>query len=223
MSKWLKKQARVNGQGNHDNVISVQCSECQSSSKQTRVNGKTLSVSVWCGLWWCLWCVCLWCTSLWLWLLLWCVSSWLWLWLSSWYVCVCGVVWHVENAPGLYIQNVPVCRHHAHVCFNTCARGAGIHGDVLNVHTGTFLDGHTGFFSVSHTHQTQHQRNVTRRRTEREREKRQRKRREKRRREEGGRRKREEKEEKNSVLTCTRVACTCRRHSFCSFPMKKRT
>ena len=54
--------------------------------------------------------------------------------------------------------------------------------------------------SVRHTphttHQTRHQRNVTRRQTERERERRQRKRREKRRREEGGRRKREKKKEK---------------------------
>ena len=41
-------------------------------------------------------------------------------------VCVCGVVcsvWHAENTV---------------TCRNTCARGAGTHGDVLNVHTGTF-------------------------------------------------------------------------------------
>ena len=43
------------------------------------------------------------------------------------------------------MKNVPVCtfktsrvyRHHAHMCFNMCARGAGTHGYVLNVHTGT--------------------------------------------------------------------------------------
>ena len=31
-----------------------------------------------------------------------------------------------------------VCRHQANMCFNMCARGAGTHDDVLNVHTGTF-------------------------------------------------------------------------------------
>ena len=50
-------------------------------------------------------------------------------------VCVCGVVWHTENTRVLiqdarvYIQNVPVF--------------AATHGDVLNVHTGGVLDGHT--------------------------------------------------------------------------------
>ena len=55
---------------------------------------------------------------------------------------------------------------------NTCARGAGIHGDVLNVHTVTFLNPHTGFstfFSAcrnthkqhEHTHQTHHDHQTT--------------------------------------------------------------
>ena len=56
----------------------------------------------------------------------------------------------------MYVQNLPVLyRHHAHMCFNMCARGAGTHGDVLS--------GHTEFRSVSHTnththvtHTTQH-------------------------------------------------------------------
>ena len=36
------------------------------------------------------------------------------------------------------IQNVPVCTGTTRTCRNTCARGARINGDVLNVHTGTF-------------------------------------------------------------------------------------
>ena len=38
--------------------------------------------------------------------------------------------------PRVYIQHVPVCTGTTRTCLNTCARGAGIHGDVLNVHTG---------------------------------------------------------------------------------------
>ena len=60
------------------------------------------------------------------------------------------------------VQNVPVCTGTTRTCFNTCARGAGMHGDVSNVHTEAFLNPHTGFsrfFSVpqhtnTHTHQT---------------------------------------------------------------------
>ena len=45
-------------------------------------------------------------------------------------------------------------RHHAHTRFNTCARGAGTHGDVLS--------GHTEFRSVSHTNtHTTHTHNTT--------------------------------------------------------------
>ena len=47
------------------------------------------------------------------------------------------------------IQNIPVCTFKTSQCIpaprthvSTCARGAGIHGDVFNKHT--------GFFSVSH-------------------------------------------------------------------------
>ena len=36
----------------------------------------------------------------------------------------------------VYIQNVLVCTGNRPACVSTCARGAGIHGDVLNVHTG---------------------------------------------------------------------------------------
>ena len=42
----------------------------------------------------------------------------------------------------------------------TCSRGAGIHGDVLNVHTEAFLNPHTGFsaffFSVPQRTHTKH-------------------------------------------------------------------
>ena len=54
-------------------------------------------------------------------------------------VCVCGVVWcvwHAETSSCARSKRPRVYRHHAHMCFNTCARGASIHGDVLNVHTG---------------------------------------------------------------------------------------
>ena len=39
----------------------------------------------------------------------------------------------------VYVQNVPVCTGTTRTCFNTCARGAGTNGEVLNVHTETFF------------------------------------------------------------------------------------
>ena len=42
------------------------------------------------------------------------------------------------KVPRVYIQNVPVYAGTTRTCVETCARGAGTHGDVLNVHTGTF-------------------------------------------------------------------------------------
>ena len=36
----------------------------------------------------------------------------------------------------VYIRNVPVCTGTTRTCVETCARGAGTHGDVLNAHTG---------------------------------------------------------------------------------------
>ena len=65
-----------------------------------------------------------------------------------------------SKRPRVWIQNIPVCTGTTRTCFNTCARGASIHGDVLNVHTEAFLKPNTGFstfFSVpqlTHTHQT---------------------------------------------------------------------
>ena len=53
-----------------------------------------------------------------------------------------------------------VYRHHAHTCFNMCARGAGTHGDILNVHTETCLVDTLGFQRATHTH---HDHNTTQR------------------------------------------------------------
>ena len=57
--------------------------------------------------------------------------------------CVCGVVWHAENLR-VCIQNVTVYAGNTRTCFSTCARGARIHGDVLNLHTEGVLYIHTG-------------------------------------------------------------------------------
>ena len=59
-----------------------------------------------------------------------------------------------SKLPRVYVQNFPVCTGTMRTCFNTCARGADIHGDVLNVHTGTFLNPHTGFSTFSDYHNT---------------------------------------------------------------------
>ena len=57
-------------------------------------------------------------------------------------VLLCVVVCHTEKHPcvhskrlRVYVQNVSVCTGTTRTCFSTCARGAGTHGDVLNVHT----------------------------------------------------------------------------------------
>ena len=66
-----------------------------------------------------------------------------------------------SKRPRVCARNVTVCTGTTRTCFNTCARGAGIHGDVLNVHTEAFLKPNTGFpcFSAcrnthKHTFQT---------------------------------------------------------------------
>ena len=66
-------------------------------------------------------------------------------------------------------QNVPVCT--LRTCFNTCARGAGTHGDVLNVHTWVFSVPHHTAHTHTTTTTTQHSitHNVTRRQGHRER------------------------------------------------------
>ena len=52
-------------------------------------------------------------------------------------VCAVWRVWcgTLEN-PRVSVQNVPVCTGTTPACGNTCGRGAGTHGDVLNPHTG---------------------------------------------------------------------------------------
>ena len=48
-------------------------------------------------------------------------------------VAVC-LVWHAEK-PRVYVQNVPVCTGTTRAHDETCARGAGTHGDVWDGHT----------------------------------------------------------------------------------------
>ena len=43
----------------------------------------------------------------------------------------------IQKRLRVYIQNVPVSTGTTRTCVSTCARGAGTHGDFLNVHTGT--------------------------------------------------------------------------------------
>ena len=50
-------------------------------------------------------------------------------------LCVLGEEWERE---GVCIDHVPVCTGTTRTCVSTSARGAGTHGDVLNVHTETF-------------------------------------------------------------------------------------
>ena len=69
-------------------------------------------------------------------------------------VCVClCVLWYVEKLIKtriwlqkrlrVYIQNVSVYAGTTRTCVETCARGAGTHGDVRNVHKEAFLTPHT--------------------------------------------------------------------------------
>ena len=55
------------------------------------------------------------------------------------------------RSPRVYIQNVSVCTGNTRTCFSTCARVAGILGDVLNVHMVGVLNLHTGPHRA-HTH-----------------------------------------------------------------------
>ena len=55
------------------------------------------------------------------------------------------------------IQNVSVCTGTTPACGNTCARGAGAHGDVLNLHTEVFSSCQAAPHTTPHTqHNTQH-------------------------------------------------------------------
>ena len=53
-----------------------------------------------------------------------------------WWCLVCGVT-RRKNLR-VQIQNVPVCTGTTPACVKTCGRGAGTHGDVLNLHTEVF-------------------------------------------------------------------------------------
>ena len=98
-----------------------------------------------------------------------------------------------EKRHRVYVQSVPVCSGTTRTCVSTCARGAGTHGDVLNLRTeGFFLRAkprHTPHHTKhTHTHTTNHahQHATThgdrdRERRQGQREKRRRKRRDKRR------------------------------------------
>ena len=54
----------------------------------------------------------------------------------------------VQKCHRVYVQNVPVCAGTTRTCVETCTRGAGTHGDVLNRDTEGVLNPHTGSSSV---------------------------------------------------------------------------
>ena len=76
------------------------------------------------------WCLCgvVWCG------VVWCLCG------------VCCVVWTLKTPCvdskrlHAYIRNAPVYAGNTRTCFSTCVRGAGIHGDVLNLHTEAFFE-----------------------------------------------------------------------------------
>ena len=97
--------------------------------------------------------------------------------------------------PCVRLKRPHVYRHHAHTCWNTCGRGAGIHGDFFECIHGFF----PRLFSVPQ-HTNTH--NITRRQTERDRE-RQRKKTEKERREdERGETRQDKRREESTRLRC---------------------
>ena len=55
----------------------------------------------------------------------------------------------LNTSPCVRSKRPRVYWHHAHTCFNMCARAAGTNGDVLNVHTETFFIGKTSDFDIS--------------------------------------------------------------------------
>ena len=68
-----------------------------------------------------------------------------------------------QTRPHMYVQNVPVCTGTTRTCFNTCARCAGIHGDVFERTYGDVFEWTHGFFqrftplhNTAHTTQTTH-------------------------------------------------------------------
>ena len=98
----------------------------------------SVSVSV------CWWCVCV------------CVSSCVFVWCCVVWCGACRVVWHAEN-PVCRLKTLSVCRFknvlvyagNTRTCFSACGRGAGTHGDVLNLHTDSVLSLHTAVIASS--------------------------------------------------------------------------
>ena len=97
----------------------------------------SFSVSVWCrGVVWCVVSCCLVCRVVVC--GVWCVGVWC-------CVVLCGVVWCCvwrglarRKNLRVQIQNVPLCTSTTRTCVTTCARGAGTHGDILNLPTEVF-------------------------------------------------------------------------------------
>ena len=56
----------------------------------------------------------------------------------------------------VYVQNVSVCTGRTRTQVSTCARGAGTHGGVLNVHTETCFVDTLVFFQCATPHTTHH-------------------------------------------------------------------
>ena len=80
-------------------------------------------------------------------------------------VCVCVGVWcgTLKKPPCGASKRLRLYQHDAHVC-STCGRVAGIHGGVLNVHTGEGGEGFRVPSRATHTHHTAHtQHSATRR------------------------------------------------------------
>ena len=89
-----------------------------------------------------------------------------------------------EKSHRVYVQSVPVCSGTTRTCVSTCARGAGTHGDVLNLRTEGFfcVPRRAAHHTTQNTHTTQTTHTNTRRQRQRQRqktEKRRRKRRDK--------------------------------------------
>ena len=87
-----------------------------------------------CGVVWChvvLCCVVLYCV-------LWCGVCEVWCVVCGVWCVVCDTLKNPcvhSTRHRVYVQYVPVCTGTTRTHVSTCARGAGIHGDVLNVHT----------------------------------------------------------------------------------------
>ena len=66
--------------------------------------------------------------------------------------CSISLVLPMTTRLRVYVQNVSVCTGTTRTHVSTCGRGAGAHGDVLNVHTETCSVDTLGFQRVTRTH-----------------------------------------------------------------------